>query len=214
MIAQALFTLLIVTTGMLIWLAISDYKLIHKRHINPFNEFPYEWFKIHQETGKYNFYRGLLIAILLMFFALMIAIYQVQLGNLFFFFVVVLTFVVASTYFIFFLDPRRIEIFIYLNVIYLVSPLVLFAWLSYGHYASLLMMMPSWSSFVTLGLTLIQILIVFNPRFKQWSQLEKAGSNEKPLYRRPERFVLAYSQWLTLLNLVVLVIVSYIASLI
>jgi hypothetical protein len=198
---------------MLIWLAISDYKLIHKRHLNPLNEFPYEWFKVQQETGKYNFFRGLLLAILLIYFALMIAIFQDQLGHLFFFFVVILTFVVASTYFIFFLDPRRIEIFIYLNVIFLVSPLMLFAWLSYGQYASLLMILPSWFGLVSLALTMIQILIVFNPRFKQWSQLEKAGSNEKPLYRRPERFVLAYSQWLTLINLIVLVIVSYIASL-
>jgi hypothetical protein len=66
---------------------------------------------------------------------------------------------------------------------------------------------------VTLALSVIQTLIVFNPRLKQWSQLEKTGSNEKPLYRRPARFVLAYSQWLTLLNVIVLTLVSYIASL-
>lgn len=214
MIAQALFALFVIASTVLIWLATTDYKRIHKRHINPWNEFPFEWLLVQRETGKFQFVRGLLLVILVTGFALCITLFQTSLGNLFFFFIVILTFVIASTYFVFFLDPHRIEIFIYLNVVFLVSPWMLFVWTSYGLFQSLLTTMPSWLMIVSLSLALIQTFIVLNPKLKQWSQLEKTGSNEKPLYRRPARFVLAYSQWLTLLNLVVFVIVSLIASLI
>ncbi len=213
MIIQVLFTVWLITLAVFIWVGINDYKIIHKRYLNPLNEFPYEWLKIHRDTGKFNFYRGLVIVILISFFGLMIELFQASLGSLFLFFVVILTFQVASTFFVFFFDPKRIEIFIYLNVVFLMTPLVLFMWISYGHYVSIFTVFPQWYGVVTLALSVIQTLIVFNPRLKQWSQLEKTGSNEKPLYRRPARFVLAYSQWLTLLNVIVLTLVSYIASL-
>jgi hypothetical protein len=54
-----------------------------------------------------------------------------------------------------------------------------------------------------------------NPRLKDWALLEKVEStNEKPLYRRPTFFVMAYTQWLSLANVMLWVLLTQIEWLI
>jgi hypothetical protein len=67
----------------------------------------------------------------------------------------------------------------------------------------------------TLGQGIIQLGILLNPKLKDWAKLEKIeGTNEKPLYRRPTHFVMAYTQWFTLLNVMIWVLLTQVAYLI
>ncbi|MEY3431477.1 MAG: hypothetical protein RIS53_375, partial [Bacillota bacterium] len=67
----------------------------------------------------------------------------------------------------------------------------------------------------TLGQGIFQLIILLNPRLKDWALLEKVeGTNEKPLYRRPIQFVMAYTQWLSLANVMLWVLLTQIEWLI
>ena len=53
---------------------------------------------------------------------------------------------------------------------------------------------------ITTLLSILQILIILNPKLKDWAKLEAFVDENKNInYRRPKIFILALSEWLTFL---------------
>jgi len=59
-----------------------------------------------------------------------------------------------------------------------------------------------------------QLLIMINPRLKNWGQLSEVKNGSAVRYSRPKVFVLPLSEWLSLLNLILLQIIVVISVII
>jgi hypothetical protein len=120
-----------------------------------------------------------------------------------------------STMGIFTLEPRKIEMYIWMVTLYGVS---IVAILFLGSYVTFTSPYPQFQTFLpwtTLAQGIFQLSLLMNPRLKDWALLEKVEStNEKPLYRRPTFFVMAYTQWLSLANVMLWVLLTQIEWLI
>lgn len=44
-------------------------------------------------------------------------------------------------------------------------------------------------------LTICSLVLVLNPKLKNWAQLVQVEGGENPVYRRPKIFPLAFSEW-------------------
>jgi hypothetical protein len=113
------------------------------------------------------------------------------------------------------LRTKRIEPYLLLVTTYFVSAAAMFFLASY---IILITPINPWHEFfpwTTLLQGVIQLGLLLNPKLKDWSKLEKVeGTNEKPLYRRPTHFVMAYTQWFTLFNVMIWVLLTQVAYLI
>lgn len=63
---------------------------------------------------------------------------------------------------------------------------------------------PSWVGYLVFALTLVFIIALFiimiNPKLRDWARLEKQVNGDGTIsYRRPKVFILALSEWLTIL---------------
>ncbi len=65
--------------------------------------------------------------------------------------------------------------------------------------------------FGSLALALAQLLLMLNPKLKTWGQLEKVASEGTSSFIRPRIFILPLSEWLTLLNIIILEIIVVIS---
>lgn len=50
---------------------------------------------------------------------------------------------------------------------------------------------------------LIMCLVIFNPKLKNWALLEEHLLNDEKIYKRPKYFPLAYSEWISILMILV-----------
>lgn len=116
-----------------------------------------------------------------------------------------------STMGIFTLQPKKIEIYIGMVTLYAVSIVAILFLSSYVTFTSPYSQFQSFLPWTTLAQGIVQLTLILNPRLKNWALLEKVeGTNEKPLYRRPTYFVMAYTQWLSLANIMVWVLLTQI----
>lgn len=116
-----------------------------------------------------------------------------------------------STLGIFTLQPKKIEIYIGMVTLYAVSIVAILFLSSYVTFTSPYSQFQSFLPWTTLAQGIFQLILILNPRLKNWALLEKVEStNEKPLYRRPTYFVMAYTQWLSLANIMVWVLLTQI----
>jgi hypothetical protein len=118
---------------------------------------------------------------------------------------------------LFFFNPLKIEVYILVVALFLMSTTAV---LFLGSYLVFLFPFQEWQTFLpwtTLAQAVIQLGLLLNPKLKSWTQLEKISSenlNEKPLYRRPQHFVMAYTQWLSMANMLLWLILIQLESLI
>lgn len=111
------------------------------------------------------------------------------------------------------IHPKQIEIYLMMVTLYLVSYMAVLFLASYITFTSPYTQFHSFLPWITLIQGIVVILLIMNPSLKRWAILEKvnSSSNEKPLYRRPTFFVMAYTQWLLLANVILWVIFTQIA---
>ena len=117
---------------------------------------------------------------------------------------------------LFYVKQHIIASTIFMSLSLLVSALTCF----YTFYVAYLYSIQSIGSPVHFALgilsglvTLSMLLVVFNPRLKDWAILEKVTSKDEVFYERPRMFPLAYTEWISLF-LLFLASVIYIVSLI
>lgn len=116
---------------------------------------------------------------------------------------------------VFIYTPRRIEGYLFIVTLFFVTTLAVFFFASYTLWTSPFSQWQSFLPWTTLFQGVFQLMIILNPQLKSWAKLEKIGeANEKPLYRRPHNFVMAYTQWLTIANVFLWVILTQIEWLI
>jgi hypothetical protein len=118
---------------------------------------------------------------------------------------------IIATVSLFVMQIKKIEIYLMLVSLHFVSAVMMLLLASYltltGPYFAFQTFLP-WT---TMAQGIFQLFLVANPKLKQWAKLEKVGEeNEKPLYRRPTYFVMAYTQWLTLANVLLWVLLTQI----
>ncbi len=120
-----------------------------------------------------------------------------------------------STMGIFTFQPKRIEMYVGLASLFSVSIIAILFLGSYVIFTSPYSQFQTFLPWTTLAQGIFQFILLFNPRLKDWALLEKVeSSNEKPLYRRPTYFVMAYTQWLSLANVMLWVFLTQIEWLI
>lgn len=191
---------------------LRQYQLIHKRKFSFLNQFPFELF--HQPSFD------VLIASLLLFLTTLTTflyfMYQtssyIEIFN--YVHLVVLTLIAMTSFLLFYIKPIRIEIFLFNSTLFLTMVMSFYGWSSFVFVqTSAGQPFPS-TVWIASFFFLMMTGIIFNPKLRDWSQLERVGDNEKPLYQRPKLFVLAFTQWFVLFSLIAYAILVQIFSLI
>jgi hypothetical protein len=209
---------------MLIWISLSSYlygsvqsyQSIKKIPYRFVEHLPFELHDIYLETGqRLPGLKWLLLVFIISLFTYWEAFFVTSILPLSYGLLVLMTFFLLALLGIFVNKTKTIEPYLLLVTTYLVSTAAIFF---LGSYVVLITPINPWHSFfpwTTLAQGVIQLGLLLNPRLKDWAKLEKVeGQNEKPLYRRPPQFVMAYTQWLTLLNVMVWVLLTQVAYLI
>jgi hypothetical protein len=119
-----------------------------------------------------------------------------------------------TSFLLFYVKPLKIDIFLFNSTLFLTMVMAFYGWSSFvlvqtsaGQPLPSTVWIASFFFFMMTG-------IIFNPKLRDWSQLERVGDNEKPLYQRPKLFVLAFTQWFVLFSLIAYAILVQIFSLI
>jgi hypothetical protein len=209
---------------MLTWISFSgylyfstqSYQQIKKVNFRFQEHLPFELHDIYFETGqRLASLKWLLIVTIVSLFAYWESFFVIPTIPLTYGLLMLATFFLLSLLGVFIIRTRTIEPYLLLVTTYFVSAAAMFFLASY---IILITPINPWHEFfpwTTLLQGVIQLGFLLNPRLKEWSKLEKVeGKNEKPLYRRPTRFVMAYTQWFTLFNVMIWVLLTQIAYLI
>jgi hypothetical protein len=208
----------------LIWISFSGYLYFSVQSYQQFKKVPYRFqehlpFELHDiyfESGqRLASLRWLLLVTIISLFAYWESFFIIPTIPLTYGLLTLATFFLLSLLGVFITRTKRIELYLLLVTTYFVSALAMFFLASY---IILITPINPWHPFfpwITLLQGVIQLWLLLNPKLKDWSKLEKVeGTNEKPLYRRPMHFVMAYTQWFTLFNVMIWVLITHIAYLI
>lgn len=199
-----------------LYFSIQSYQQLKKVPYRFQEHLPFELHDIYFESGqRLASFRWLLLVTIISLFAYWESIFVIPTMPLTYGFLALATFFLLSLLGVFITKTKRIEPYLLLVTTYFVSAVAMFFLASY---IILITPINPWHPFfpwTTLVQGIIQLSILLNPKLKDWSKLEKVeGTNEKPLYRRPSHFVMAYTQWFTLFNMLVWVLLTQIAYLI
>lgn len=199
-----------------LYFSIQSYQQLKKVPYRFQEHLPFELHDIYFESGqRLASLRWLLLVTIISLFAYWESIFVIPTMPLTYGFLALATFFLLSLLGVFITKTKRIEPYLLLVTTYFVSAVAMFFLASY---IILITPINPWHPFfpwTTLVQGIIQLSILLNPKLKDWSKLEKVeGTNEKPLYRRPSHFVMAYTQWFTLFNMLVWVLLTQIAYLI
>lgn len=199
-----------------LYFSIQSYQQLKKVPYRFQEHLPFELHDIYFESGqRLASLRWLLLVTIISLFAYWESIFVIPTMPLTYGFLALATFFLLSLLGLFITKTKRIEPYLLLVTTYFVSAVAMFFLASY---IILITPINPWHPFfpwTTLVQGIIQLSILLNPKLKEWSKLEKVeGTNEKPLYRRPSHFVMAYTQWFTLFNMLVWVLLTQIAYLI
>lgn len=207
-----LWVMVFVSFGTYLYLGITHYLVIKKTPFRFFQQLPFElhdiYFDHRQRVAPFRF---LIVLGAVSLFAYWEGMFIYPSIPLSFVLLAMMTIFLLSMLGSFILQPKKIEMYIAMVTLYLVS---IVAILFLSSYLTFMSPFSQWQTFLpwtTLGQGILQLLLVLNPRLKQWAVLEKVeAGNEKPLYRRPAHFVMAYTQWLSLANVLLWVILTQI----
>ncbi len=171
-------------------------------------------FELDQEKkGDRKFiYRAMLILV----FALMGVSYVLALKDYFQY--TTLTYVIAifgilsylSLFFLAIIDTRFVKIHLlifglnFLSTLVNVLSIAFFAFYFIDWKFPFAFNFPSWVGYLVFAIALVFIvsllIIMFNPKLRDWARLEKQVNSDGTIaYRRPKVFILALSEWLTIL---------------
>jgi hypothetical protein len=208
----------------LIWISFSGYLYFSVQSYQQIKKVPYRFqehlpFELHDiyfESGqRLASLRWLLLVTIISLFAYWESFFVIPTIPLTYGLLTLATFFLLSLLGVFITRTKRIELYLLLVTTYFVSAVAMFFLASY---IILITPINPWHPFfpwITLLQGVIQLGLLLNPKLKDWSKLEKVeGTNEKPLYRRPTHFVMAYTQWFTLFNVMIWVLITHIAYLI
>jgi hypothetical protein len=199
-----------------LYFSIQSYQQIKKVPFRFQEHLPFELHDIYFESGqRLASLRWLLLVTIISLFAYWESFFVIPSIPLTYGLLVMATFFLLSLLGVFITKTKRIELYLLLVTTYFVSAV---AMLFLASYLILITPINPWHPFLpwtTLVQGVIQLGLLFNPKLKDWSKLEKVeGTNEKPLYRRPTQFVMAYTQWFTFFNVMLWVFITHIAYLI
>jgi hypothetical protein len=196
-----------------IYFSIQSYQQIKKVPYRFQEHLPFELHDIYFESGqRLASLRWLLLVTIISLFAYWESFFVISTIPLTYGLLMLSTFFLLSLLGVFITRTKRIEPYLLLVTTFFVSAVAMFFLASY---IILITPINPWHPFfpwTTLGQGIIQLGMLLNPKLKDWAKLEKVeGTNEKPLYRRPTHFVMAYTQWFTLLNVMIWVLLTQIA---
>jgi hypothetical protein len=193
--------------------SLNHYKLVNGKKFSFLNQFPFELFIL----NRIKFTSVGELALLLMGVSTVIFFY----GAFSFFsimpiiiFVFVLLMMVTFGL-LFFISTINVKVHLYLATLLLIYPIIIN--LSVLYYGIITPFDGAYHQLMMYGagvLTFIQLIVVFNPKLKNWAQLEKHIQKDTSVYMRPRVFILPLSQWLSFANLLVLMVFIFLAIMI
>lgn len=191
-------------------LTFTTYKKIHRRNFRFQQQLPFELHEVlHHRQSRFSVYAYLILLMGISLLAYWQAIWIQTFSPVTYILFIFMVFFIITMLMLFLYQPQKIEVYIFIVSLFYVSAI---AMMFLGSYLAFIHPLEQWHSFLpwtTLSQAILQLILVLNPRLKQWAQLEKVESaNEKPLYQRPTQFVMAYTQWLTMLNVILWVITT------
>jgi hypothetical protein len=199
-----------------LYFALGQFKVIKKTPYLFYHHLPFE---LHQTRMAFPFtfepLKALFIFFLVSLFAYWESVFIYPSLPITYVLLILMIIFLFSTIGIFTLQPKRIEIYLGMVTLFTVSIVAILLLSSYITFISPFPQFQTFLPWTTLGQGIFQLIILLNPRLKDWALLEKVeGTNEKPLYRRPIQFVMAYTQWLSLANVMLWVLLTQIEWLI
>lgn len=215
-ISFSFWTLALISIGTYLAIGLSRYRIIHRTPFRFQQHLPFELHDSFQDPAhRYQVWRWLLLIGVISLFVFWEGNFVYPTIALSYLLLALMTLWLISLMSLFIIQVKRIEIYLLIVSLFFVSTVALLFLSSY-----LLLTNPfsRWQTFLpwtALAQGVGQILILLNPKLKRWAILEKVGEdNEKPLYRRPAQFVMAYTQWLTIANVLLWVVLTQIEALI
>lgn len=151
-------------------------------------------------------YVNLISSLISISFIALIVVYKEEFGDLYILTILIASFISLTNLLsislvnisIFYTKQHSIISSIYMALSFFVTLMVSF----YSFYLSSLYMRYSTGSAYHLSLGIISslfsvlsLIILFNPKLKNWAKLDKIKSNDEVIYTRPKYFPLAYSEW-------------------
>ncbi len=188
----------------------NQFKKINQKAYVFYHHLPFE---LHQKPLAFQFtfqpLNGLLISFLVALFAYWEGLFVYPNQPLTYLLLSLMIIFLISTMGMFTFQPKRIEIYLALVTLFLVSVVAILLLSSYLIFMSPYNRLQTFLPWTTLAQGVFQLILLLNPKLTDWALLEKMESgNEKPLYRRPTFFVMAYTQWLSLANMMLWVFLT------
>lgn len=190
-------------------------KQYHEAFKKPFRFFQHLPFELHQAFLSPNrvtsVWRWWLFLSLMSLFAYWESIFVYPSIPLTYVLLAMMVIFIITMLSLFIMEIKKVEMYVLLVSLNLGAAVAI---LFLGSYLTLTSPFARWQTFLpwtTLAQGILQLMLVLNPQLKDWAKLEKVGeSNEKPLYQRPTYFVLAVTQWLTMFNVGVWILLTQI----
>ena len=200
------------------WIGLQHYQKTLKQTFQWWQQLPFELHDLLVRPGsRYGIAKWFLIIGSVSLFAYWDMVFVIDTFPVSYIFLAFVSVWIISFLSLFFFNAFKIELYLLVVSLFFVSTT---AMLFLGSYLTLTYPFQQWQTFLpwtTLAQGIFQLILLMNPKLKTWAQLEKVngvGTNEKPLYRRPQRFVMAYTQWLSIANVLVWVLLIQLESLI
>ena len=199
-----------------LYFGLDQFKRIHQKPFLFHHHLPFE---LHQAPIAFPFkfqpLQGLFLSFLFALFMYWESLFIYPSLPITYLLLILMLVFLFSTMGIFVFQPKRIEIYLAFVTLFTVSIVAMLLFTSYLTFVSPYIQLQTFLPWTSLFQGIFQLAILLNPRLKDWALLEKVeSSNEKPLYRRPTYFVMAYTQWLSLANVMVWVFLTQVEWLI
>jgi hypothetical protein len=199
-----------------LFFSLTSYQKIRKSSFRFQQQLPFELHDIYLENGqRFQPFQWLIMVITVAMFAYGESVFFYPGIPITYVFLASMVFFLFSMLGIFILQPKRIEVYLFIVTSFLVSATTILFFSSYLAFTSPYGRMQTFFPWTSLLQGIGQCVLLLNPKLSRWAKLEKVeGTNEKPLFRRPQHFVMAYTQWLTLLNMMLWVCLTQVEYLI
>lgn len=125
--------------------------------------------------------------------------YVPQLASFFLLWILVLWWWLTACFLVW-IEPHKTMLFVNWHAMFMTLTFMMMVFTAFVFWQGPYSRFQSFFPITSLIQASLQLLIILNPTLKDWFRLENVSSNEKPLYQRPQWFVLAYSEWLSLFN--------------
>lgn len=191
----------------------SQIKYFLKQKFSFLNEFPFELHRV-----KNNLFTLILTSVLIIggiaFFGFNYVVFFTNYLFTTILLLLVAGFLALSLIGLFFLLQGQINYHVLNSSIFMVLVLVYQALIIYNYFVTPFQDFAGFLLPLVAILGSIQLVIILNPRLKNWAVLEKSGEEENLNFTRPKIFILPFSEWLSIANLFLTMIVVLISLMI